>query len=168
MSAVVLEAVPLTAAAFAPFGEVIETAGHAPRLINEGTSERFDDLAPVDVLANGGRAPISIFKATPRPLSLKVNGPQSPPVLRQAVFSLDGLPFLVVVAEPGDSPWAGRIRAFRAAGNQGVSYRRNTWHHALLALGRTCHFLVIDRGGPEENCDEVVIEPAVVVTTTLS
>jgi ureidoglycolate hydrolase len=35
----------------------------------------------------------------------------------------------------------------------------------LLALGQTCHFLVIDRGGPEENCDEVAIEPAVVVTT---
>ncbi|MDB6011657.1 MAG: allA, partial [Gammaproteobacteria bacterium] len=55
MSAIVLEAVPLTAAAFAPFGEVIETAGHLPRLINEGTSQRFDDLAPVDVLAHGGR-----------------------------------------------------------------------------------------------------------------
>jgi ureidoglycolate lyase len=48
-----------------------------------------------------------------------------------------------------------------------VSYRRNTWHHALLALGRTCHFLVIDRGGMGENCDEVGIEPAVVVTAVL-
>ena len=45
MSDVVLAAVPLTAEAFAPFGDVIETAGHNPRLINEGTSQRFDDLA---------------------------------------------------------------------------------------------------------------------------
>ena len=89
------------------------------------------------------------------------------PLSSQAFYPLDGLPFLVVVAEAGSSPWESRIRAFRAAGNQGVSYRRNTWHHALLALGQTCHFLVIDRGGPEENCDEVVIEPAVVVTTSL-
>ena len=167
MSAIVLEAVPLTAALFAPFGEVIETAGHAPRLINEGTSERFDDLAPVDVLASGGRPLISIFKATPRPLPFHVRGLERHPLSSQAFYPLDGLPFLVVVAEAGGSPWGSRIRAFRAAGNQGVSYRRNTWHHALLALGQTCHFLVIDRGGPEENCDEVVVEPAVVVTTSL-
>ena len=163
MSDIVLTAVPLTASGFAPFGDVIETSGHTPRLINEGTSERFDDLASVDVLANGGRPLISIFKATPRPLPLKVKGLERHPLSSQTFYPLDGLPFLVVVAEPGDGPWGGRMRAFRAAGNQGVSYRRNTWHHALLALGQTCHFLVIDRGGSEENCDEVVVEPAVVV-----
>jgi ureidoglycolate lyase len=167
VSAVVLEAIPLTAEAFAPFGDVIEAAGHTPRLINEGTSQRFDDLAPVDVLANGGRPLISIFKATPRPLPFEVKGLERHPLSSQAFYPLDGLPFLVVVAEPGDGAWAPRIRAFRAAGNQGVSYRRNTWHHALLALGRTCHFLVIDRGGSEENCDEVVVDPAVVVTASV-
>jgi ureidoglycolate lyase len=165
LSSIVLHAASLTAAAFAPFGEVIETAGHAPRLINEGTSERFDDLTPVDVLADGGRPLISIFKATPRPLPFVVKGLERHPLSSQAFYPLDGLPYLVVVAEPGDSPWGSRIRAFRAAGNQGVNYRRGTWHHALLALGKTCHFLVVDRGGSEENCDEVVVEPAVTVVT---
>ena len=165
MSSIVLRSVPLTAAAFAPFGEVIETAGHAPRLINEGTSQRFDDLTPVDVLADGGRPLISIFRATPRPLPFVVKGLERHPLSSQAFYPLDGLPYLVVVASAGDSPWETRIRAFRAAGNQGVNYRRGTWHHALLALGKTCHFLVIDRGGSEENCDEVVVEPAVTVVT---
>jgi ureidoglycolate lyase len=164
VSDIVLAAVPLTAEAFAPFGDVLETAGRTPRLINEGTAERFDDLAPVDVLANGGRPLISIFKATPRPLPFKVKGLERHPLSSQAFYPLDGLPFLVVVAEPGVSPGvAGRVHAFRALGSQGVSYRRNTWHHALLALGRTCHFLVIDRGGTGENCDEVGVAPAVVV-----
>jgi ureidoglycolate lyase len=161
----ILEAVPLTAEAFAPFGDVIETAAHTARVINAGTSQRFDDLASVDVLESGGRPLISIFKATPRPLPFEVKGLERHPLSSQAFYPLDGLPYLVVVAEPGDLPRASRIHAFRASGNQGVSYRRNTWHHALLALGRTCHFLVIDRGGPEENCDEVVVDPAVVVTT---
>ena len=165
MSSIVLRSVPLTAAAFAPFGEVIETAGHAPRLINEGTSDRFDDLTPVDVLADGGRPLISIFRATPRPLPFVVKGLERHPLSSQAFYPLDGLPYLVVVASAGDSPWETRIRAFRAAGNQGVNYRRGTWHHALLALGKTCHFLVVDRGGSEENCDEVVVEPAVTVVT---
>ena len=167
MSDTVLHAVPLTAAAFAPFGEVIETAGHAPRLINEGTAARFDDLTPVDVLAQGGRPLISIFKAAPRPLPFVVKGLERHPLSSQAFFPLEGLPYLVVVAEPGDGPWQSRIRAFRAAGNQGVNYRRNTWHHALLALGRTCHFLVVDRGGSEENCDEVVVAPAVTVVAEI-
>lgn len=167
MSAVVIQAEPLTAAAFAPFGEVIETAGHTPRLINEGTAERFDDLSPVDVLADGGRPLISIFRATPRPLPFTVTSLERHPLSSQAFYPLDRLPFLVVVAESIRAPWVSRIRVFRASGHQGVSYRRNTWHHALLALGQTCHFLVIDRGGPEENCDEVAVDPPVVVTTSL-
>jgi ureidoglycolate lyase len=167
VNGVVLHATPLTAEAFAPFGEVIQTAGHVPRLINEGTSERFDDLTPLDVLANGGRPLISIFKATARPLPFTVKGLERHPLPSQAFYPLDRLPYLVVVAESGSGPWDGRIRAFRAAGNQGINYRRNTWHHALLALGETCHFLVVDRGGSEENCEEVVVEPAVTVVTAI-
>ncbi len=162
-----LKAEPLTSDAFAPFGDVIEVAGRTPRLINEGTCERFDDLAPVDVLADGGRPLISIFKAVPRELPFEVRVLERHPLSSQAFFPLDGVPFLVVVAEAGgaaDAPWGTRIRAFRASGEQGVSYRRNTWHHALLAIGQTSRFLVVDRGGPGENCDEVVVDPPVVVT----
>ncbi len=157
-----LQAEPLTPEAFAPFGDVIQAEGHAPRLINEGTCERFDDLAPVDVLAAGGRPLISIFKATPRALPFEVKVMERHPLSSQAFYPLDGVPFLVVVAE-SRSAGPGRIRAFRAAGNQGVSYRRNTWHHALLALGQTSRFLVVDRGGSGENCEETRVEPAVVV-----
>ncbi len=163
----ILKAEPLTPEAFAPFGDVIQIAGHAARIINEGTCERFDDLASVDVLANGGRPLISIFKATPRSLPFAVRMLERHPLSSQAFYPLDGTPFLVVVAEAGEGaapPWPERVRAFRAAGNQGVSYRRNTWHHALLALEQTSHFLVVDRGGPGENCDEVAIDPAVLVT----
>jgi ureidoglycolate lyase len=164
MASVTLKAEPLTAGAFAPFGDVIEAAGKTPRLINEGTCERFDDLALVDVLERGGRPLISIFKAAPRPLPFEVKSLERHPLSSQAFYPLDGVPFLVVVAEPGTAPWASRIRAFRASGNQGVSYRRNTWHHALLAIGQTSRFLVVDRGGPEENCEETAVEPAMVVT----
>jgi ureidoglycolate lyase len=161
-----LKAEPLTAEVFAPFGDVIQTAGRAPRMINEGTCERFDDLASVDVLANGGRPLMSIFKAAPRPLPFAVRVLERHPLSSQAFYPLDGVPFLVVVADDGDAgtPWSNRIRAFRAAGDQGVSYRRNTWHHALLAIGQTSRFLVVDRGGPGDNCDEVAVDPVVLVT----
>jgi ureidoglycolate lyase len=163
---ITLRASALTAEAFAPFGDVIETAGRNSRGINEGTCERFDDLAPVDVLAAGGRPLISIFKAQPRPLPFQVKVLERHPLSSQAIIPLDGLPFLVIVAEDGDSPLISRIRAYRSSGNQGVNYRRNTWHHALIALTRTTHFLVVDRGGPGENCDETTLGDAVVVVTT--
>jgi len=163
-----LQAEPLTPEAFAAFGHVIQVEGHVPRRINEGTCERFDDLAPVDVLAEGGRPLISIFKAAPRVLPFEIRVMERHPLSSQAFYPLDALPFLVVVAEsPSGSAAVGRIRAFRAAGNQGVSYRRNTWHHALLAIGQTSRFLVVDRGGGPgsgENCEERRVDPPVVVT----
>lgn len=164
MADLVLKAEPLTAAAFAPFGDVIEVSGRAAHLINEGTCERYDDLAQVDVSDQGGRPLISIFKAAPRPLPFPVKTLERHPLSSQAFYPLDATPFLVVVAEGSAAPWPTRIRAFRAAGDQGVSYRRNTWHHALLAIGQTSRFLVVDRGGPGENCEEIAVDPAVAVT----
>jgi ureidoglycolate lyase len=159
-----LAAERLSAEAFAPFGSVIETTGHPSRSINQGTCERFDDLAPVDVLTDGGRPLISIFEARPRALPCQVSILERHPLSSQAFYPLDGRPYLIVVAyEAGNSP--GRIRAFHAAGNQGVSYRRNTWHHSLLAIGAISRFLVVDRGGPGENCDEQALETPILVTT---
>jgi ureidoglycolate lyase len=162
---IVLKAAALTAEAFEPFGDVIEIRNRRPRWINEGTCERFDDVAQPDVLAAGGRPMISIFRAAARQLPFQVQVLERHPLSSQAFIPLDGLPFLVVVAEAGDAPLSGRIRAYRSSGTQGVNYRRNTWHHALLALDRTSHFLVIDRGGPGENCDEAPVDDAVVVVT---
>jgi len=163
--AIVLKASALTAAAFAPFGDVIETAGHAARSINDGTCERFDDLAQVDVLAAGGRPLISIFKSVPRTLPLQVLGLERHPLSSQAIIPLDGIPYLVIVAEDGDAALGSRIRAFYSAGAQGVNYRRNTWHHPLIALERTCHFLVVDRGGPGNNCEEIIAGEEVIHVT---
>ena len=72
MPDILLKAAPLSAAAFAAFGDVIETEGRGWRWINEGTSQRFDDLATLDVSQDDGRPTISIFRATPRPLPLAV------------------------------------------------------------------------------------------------
>jgi ureidoglycolate lyase len=159
-----LKAAALSAQAFADFGEVIETAGHSPQWINEGTSQRFDDLSPVDVLADGGRPLISIFRASPRPLPFEVRLLERHPLSSQCFVPLDRLPFLVVVALAGPRPTASGLRAFVSTGGQGVSYRRNTWHHALLALERSCDFLVIDRGGPGANCEQLPLDAAVTIT----
>ena len=162
MALITLHASPLSAAAFEPFGDVIEIAGHAPLAINAGTCERFDDLARVDVLEAEGRPLISIFHAAARPLPLDVRLLERHPLSSQSFYPLDARPFLVVVAEGADRPRAAAVRAFLCSGAQGVNYRRNTWHHALIALGQLSRFLVVDRGGPGENCEECAIDDALV------
>jgi ureidoglycolate lyase len=166
VSDILIKAAALTAEAFAPFGDVIEVSGRNFRWINEDTCERFDDLAQVDVLAAAGRPVISIFKSQPRALPIKLKILERHPLSSQAIIPLAGVPFLVIVADDGDAPISARIRAYRSSGAQGVNYRRNTWHHALIALERTSHFLVVDRAGPGENCDEIPLADSVVVLDT--
>ncbi|MDZ7749192.1 MAG: ureidoglycolate lyase [Halofilum sp. (in: g-proteobacteria)] len=77
---------------------------------------------------------------------------------------LNGRPYLVVVAA-GEAPGPDDVDAFLARGDQGVNYHVNAWHHPLLALGAESDFLVVDRGGPGDNCETRELpEPIAVVT----
>ena len=145
---------PLTRAAFAPFGEVIEPeSARKVFAINEGTATRYHDLAQIDCDGESGRPVVSIFRATPRALPFEVAMLERHPLGSQAFVPLGAAPYLVVVGTgPDDAP-----RAFLASQGQGVNLRRGTWHHPLFALERVSDFLVIDRGGEGENCEEIVL-----------
>lgn len=148
---------PLTAAAFAPFGEVIEADPARAIPINYGWTTRFDGLAQVEVGATG-RAAISLFRSRPLdPLVLKIF--ERHPLGSQAFQPVSGRPYLVAVAPPGDFDPAA-VRVFRAEAHQGVNYAAGTWHHFLLALEAESEFLVVDRTGAEPNLDEITLDPA--------
>lgn len=144
---------PLTREAFAPFGDVIELAGAHHYPINLGTTERFHDLATVDVAAAGGRPLINLFRGLARELPLEIRRMERHPLGSQAFVPLDDAPYLIVVAPPGELR-AETLRAFITSGWQGVNYAKDTWHHPLLALGKTRDFIVIDRGGEGDNLVE--------------
>jgi ureidoglycolate lyase len=163
MSDILLRATPLDAGGFAAYGDVIDTDGRESRWINDGTCRRFDGLADVDVLEAGGRPLLSVFEASPRPLPLRIRALERHPLSSQTFFPLQAQPFLVVVAVDGRQPIAGRIRAFLSSGRQGVNYRRNVWHHPLIAFGAVSRFLVIERRGPQANCEEAAVEADVVL-----
>ena len=145
---------PLTAEAFAPFGSVIEASDAAVRIdINQGHAVRYDALAEVDSADGGGSGVISLFRAKPL-AELVLRSFERHPLGSQTFVPLGGRPYLVAVAPPGDFDPAA-IRLFRAEGNQGVHYRKGTWHHFLLVLEEDCDFLVVDRAGPGDNCEEI-------------
>lgn len=154
----ILRPQPLTAAAFAAFGDVIETGSEAA-VINRGTTRHFGDLARVDVAAQGGRPHVSIYRVVPYPLPLSIAMLERHPLGSQAFIPLHDESFLIVVAPPGDRIERNAVRAFVGNGRQGVNYRPGTWHHPVIALRDPSEFLVIDRTGPGANCDEHPFEP---------
>lgn len=157
MAGLTISISPLTAAGFAAYGDVIETEGRDHYPINAGMAERYSDLAAVDVGAAGGRPLISLCRAQPVNLPLRLRLMERHPLSSQAFVPLSRTPFLIVVAPAGASLRSEDIRAFRSNGRQGINYRAGTWHHPLLALDEASEFLIVDRGGDGANCDEIPI-----------
>jgi ureidoglycolate lyase len=144
---------PLTAEAFAPFGSVIEASESAVKIdINQGHAIRYDRLADVDVADCGGIPVISLFRAKPL-AELVLKSFERHPLGSQSFIPLSGKPYLVAVAPAGEFD-VEKVRLFRAEGHQGVHYRKGVWHHFLLVLEGS-DFLVVDRAGPGDNCEEV-------------
>lgn len=144
---------PLTADAFAPFGEVIEADASTMRLINGGTTERFHALFSPEAAGEGARVIVNIFRGQPRAFPYDIGMMERHPFGSQSFMPLSGRPFLVAVSQDEDGR-PGAPQVFLAGGHQGVNYRRNVWHHPLMAIGAVSDFLVVDRDGPGNNLEE--------------
>ena len=128
----------LTAEAFSPFGEVLETDPAKSYLINNGSTRRFHDLAEVDA-GEGGVPIISIFRGVQCATPAEIRMLERHPLATQAFYPLSAHPWLVVVAE-GEAPAAADCRAFLARGDQGVQLAPGTWHHP--SAGSRCRFRI--------------------------
>jgi ureidoglycolate lyase len=142
---------PLSAAAFAPFGQVIEHPAD------------FGRVYVSEALANGrpGAKPSlsmthSRFLSTPHLEAVKMERHE---FSSQSFVPVDVSRYLVIVAPHGTDgrPDPARLRAFVARGDQGVTYGMNVWHHPLTVLDRPGRFAVymwLDGGrGDEEFVD---------------
>ena len=147
---------PLTKAAFAPFGDVIEIEGSASYPINQGTTQRFHHLGKVQILGDDGVAGISMARGDAFQLPVTIRMLERHPIGSQAWIPTNNTPFIVVVAPNGadDLPDESHLRAFYATGQQGVNYHAGTWHHPLMSYGQQGDFIVVDRIGTTPNCDE--------------
>lgn len=155
---------PLTAEAFAPFGDVLDAQGVPDRIINQGLCGRWHDRARLD-FGPGGHAGISLFKAEPRTLPYVLDLVERHPEGSQAFVPMTLAPFLVIVA-PDNCGTPGTPRAFLTAAGQAINFDRGTWHGVLTPLSQPGLFAVIDRIGGTPNLEEYwfetpyVVEPA--------
>ncbi|MFZ9197956.1 MAG: ureidoglycolate lyase [Paracoccaceae bacterium] len=142
---------PLTAEAFAPFGDVLDCVGEPTKLINNGMCGRYHDKAKLDF--SDGRAGISLFKANLRSLPMRLELVERHPDGSQAFLPLDSAPFVVVVA-PDENGKPGQPLAFITAPGQGVNYHRGVWHGVLAPVSGSGLFAVVDRIGSGPNLEE--------------
>jgi len=154
----VVPAHPLTAAAFRPFGEVIEHAGterrHFIASAFDGDGSAPDRLLWVSRVAHAEQLPLRVTTMERHPHSAQWFSP----------LSCDA--YLVAVCEPFDdgSPDIETLRAFIAQSGQGVVYGRNVWHHPMVVLGQPATFVVSMAKGRGDDDVFVAIDRNVSIT----
>ena len=158
---------PLTATAFAPFGDVLETSDEPSYWINRNNCGRYHDLAQLDFASNG-RAGISLFHSQPYKLPLLLDMVERHPLGSQAFLPMSTAPYLVIVALDHEGvPTEPHV--FLAQANQGVNYHRGTWHGVLTPLKRSGLFAVVDRIGEGDNLQEYWFDtPFQIMSTSIS
>lgn len=144
---------PLTREAFAPFGQVIETAGARHYPINAGMAERYHDLARIELGGPDPRPLLSIFRGKPYALPLTLKMVERHPLGSQAFYPLSSRPFLAIAALD-DHGTPKTPCAFLTMPGQGINIAMNTWHGVLTPLEDESDFLIVDRGGSGNNLEE--------------
>jgi ureidoglycolate lyase len=142
---------PITAASFAPFGDLLGYAGAPDKIINQGQCGRYHDRAQMDF--SDGAAGISLFNAEPRSLPLKLEILERHPDGSQAFIPMAHVGFLVVVAPDVDGI-PGTPLAFETKPGQAINFHRGVWHGVLTPLHAPGLFAVVDRIGAGENLEE--------------
>ena len=142
---------PLTAAAFAPFGDVLEVSGNPTITINQGMCDRYSDLAKLDF--TDGQAGISIFKSEIRTLPYQLDMVERHPEGSQAFIPMGQHPFMVVVDDDQNGIPV-KPQAFITSTGQAINFHRGTWHGVLTPLHEPGLFAVVDRIGKGANLEE--------------
>lgn len=152
---------PISAEAFAPYGDLIDCSGDPDAIINLGKCGRYHDRAVMDF--DGGRAGLSFFKAELRSLPYEFNLVERHPLGSQAFVPMSEHGFLVIVA-PDENGVPGTPLAFETEPGQGINFHKGTWHGVLTPLSGSGQFAVVDRIGEGNNLEEFLLQtPHIVV-----
>ena len=160
-----IRAVPLAAAAFAPFGDVI-TAGQEGKTANQGTATRFDWAARLENARADAKPNLAVFRSMPQAMPFSVKLLEHHPHSSQAYLPLQCGRYLVVVARTGagGSPELASIAAFVGEAGQGINYHRGVWHHPIIALDAPAELAMLAwEDGTAGDCVEYRIDPPRIV-----
>jgi len=146
----IIKPIKINRSNFATYGDLISTNDIKPMDINAGYAKRFDNLADLNTLKDGGKTIVSIFSALKRTFPMKIDMMEKHPLCSQAFIPMKETTFLCFVAPQGKSPEINKIQSFIVPPKMGINYKPGVWHFPLISTEDT-NFLVIDRKGTGEN-----------------
>ena len=147
---IIIKPIKISKENFAIFGDVISSDNVKPMNINSGYAKRFDNLANINTLKDGGKTIVSIFSALKRNFPMKIDMMEKHPLGSQAFVPMKETIFLSFVAPPGDAPEINKIQSFIIPPKMGINYKPGIWHFPLISTEDT-NFFVIDRKGSGNN-----------------
>jgi len=145
---------------FESYGDVLSTENSSSIIINNGFAEKHYNLCSMDSNENGGKSALHLYVAKKRAFPLQINMLEKHPYFSQAFIPRSNNAFIAVVSLGTNKPDLSTLKAFITDGNQGVHYKRGTWHFPLISIKNNEQFIVIDRTdcGVKENKIEECIE----------
>ncbi|WP_207479187.1 ureidoglycolate lyase [Arenibaculum pallidiluteum] len=167
-----LAAVPISAAAFAPFGHVVGSAGATGRSVNEGRGLRYD--APAGLILDGpGTMPVvAVYAMAASRVPVLVRSFERHPLSSQLFVPTTAGRCLVVVTESdvAGGPDPARARAFVATRGQAFNYAPGVWHAPIFAIGAPGELVMVmgQAVEPDRDCEVLSLdEPILVHDATL-
>lgn len=141
-----LVAEPLSEAAFAPFGQILELPRQAGRVDYSAFAE---NLRP-----DGAAVCFRTSLTEPSALPLKTKVMERHAFSSQAFLPVDVARYVVMVAPHAadGGPDLAQARLFLVDGGTGINYRANVWHHPMTVLDRPAVFatMMFTDGGPRD------------------
>lgn len=135
LETLVVQVEPLTADAFAPFGDVLAAEGERRSIDLYGST--------IDVFSAGrvdSDVPVDIFMSRSSIREFRVHFLERHMLLAQMFVPLCGTPFVVVTGRPdaredeNGIPLVDELRAFFVPGDKAVTIHRGTWHEPPFPL----------------------------------
>lgn len=148
---------PIDAAAFAPFGTLLEAPAVPPRQ---------DHATALENGRPGVGANLALIRSEPWTGLMPLGRLERHPHSSQAFLPLAVAAYVVVVAPDRDGhPDEAALQAFRVPGHVGLNYRAGAWHAHMMTLDAPGTFAMLDHeDGSADDCHVVAIAP---VTLTL-
>lgn len=128
---------PLNAAAFAPYGDVLDGPHATGRVYyDEGLSNGRPNARPS----------LSLVQANPLPsLPLIATKMERHQFSSQSFVPIDVSRWLVIVApkHSDGGPDTSKVRAFAPSTGQGVTFHADVWHHPLAVFDQPARFVIV-------------------------
>lgn len=142
----------IDAAAFAPFGDLLDAPSPAPRQDRAVALENCRETVPVN---------LALIRSDPYPGLMPLVRLERHPLSSQTFLPLRVGSYVVVVAPDRDGrPDEDGLRAFLVPGHVGLHYRAGAWHAHMMTLAEAGTFaMLVHEDGSDADCEFAAIAP---------